>query len=52
MYLHSEVWQFYRSFSEEELKHTLIADHPGIVYSYVLERDGVVTGALTCEGCD
>lgn len=35
--------QFYRSFSEAELKHTLIAAHPGIVYSYVLETDGVVT---------
>lgn len=35
--------QFYRVFSEEELKHTLIADSPGIVYSYVLETDGVVT---------
>eukprot|EP00658_Telonema_sp_P-2_P006656 TRINITY_DN12518_c0_g1_i3.p1 TRINITY_DN12518_c0_g1~~TRINITY_DN12518_c0_g1_i3.p1 ORF type:complete len:571 (-),score=141.02 TRINITY_DN12518_c0_g1_i3:1695-3407(-) len=42
---HNEKYnlQFYRSFSEEELAHTLMSSDPGIVYSYVLETDGVVT---------
>jgi len=35
--------KFYRVFTEEELRHTLIADSPGIVYGYVKETDGVIT---------